>query len=133
MSGGSLNYFYCQLQDHDHDFGDKELDELVSDLAELFHDREWFLSADTCEGEWNEARDAFKAKWFTEHGRQERIEKYLAEVGDEVRKMFGMDARYCKNCQNWTAEKTGKYGRCTFVKGCVMHRSESCDKWEAKE
>jgi hypothetical protein len=133
MSGGSLDYFYCQLQDHDHDFGDKELDELVSDLAELFHDREWFLSADTCEGEWNEARDAFKAKWFTEHGRQERIEKYLAEVGDEVRKMFGMDAKYCKNCRRWTAEKTGKYGRCAIVKGCLMHRSDTCEKWEAKE
>lgn len=25
MSGGSLNYFYCQLEDHVGDFGDKEL------------------------------------------------------------------------------------------------------------
>ena len=80
MSGGSLNYFYCQLQDHVGDFGDKELDELVKDLAELFHDREWYLSADYGEGSWNEARDAFKAKWFTDHGRQERIEKYLSDI-----------------------------------------------------
>ena len=38
MSGGSLNYFYGQLEEHIGDFGDKELDELVKDLAELFHD-----------------------------------------------------------------------------------------------
>lgn len=44
MSGGSLDYFYCQLEEHVGDFGDKELDELVNDLAELFHDREWILA-----------------------------------------------------------------------------------------
>lgn len=135
MSGGSLNYFYCQLQEHDHDFGDKELDELVSDFAELFHDREWYLSGDTGVGDWNEARDAFKAKWFTEHGRQERIEKYLVEVGDEVRQMFGMSKRYCRNCIYWSEAKgyDGIYGNCAFEKFCVMHRSESCEKWEASE
>ena len=37
MSGGSLDYFSCQLEDHVGDFGDKELDELVKDLAALFH------------------------------------------------------------------------------------------------
>ena len=36
MSGGSLNYFCYQLEEHIGDFGDKELDELVKDLAELF-------------------------------------------------------------------------------------------------
>lgn len=132
MSGGSLDYFYCQLQDHDRDFADKELDELVSDLAKLFHDREWYLSADTCEGDWNEARDTFKTKWFTEHGRQERIEKYLADFAEEVRRQFGISRKYCRNCKNWTAEKNSKYGRCVFVKGCVMHRSETCEKWEGE-
>lgn len=133
MSGGSLNYFYCELQDHAKDFGDKELDELVSDLSELFHDREWYLSSDTGIGDWNEARDAFKEKWFTEHGRQERIEKYLSEFADEVRQTFGMSKKYCKNCKHWTMEKgktySGRYGRCEFVKGGVMHRSESCEKF----
>lgn len=50
MSGGSLNYFYSQVEDHVGDFGDRELDDLVKDLAQLFHDREWFLSSDTNEG-----------------------------------------------------------------------------------
>ena len=128
MSGGSLNYFYCQLEDHVGDFGDKELDELVKDLAELFHDREWYLSADYGEGTWNEARDAFKAKWFTEHGRQERIEKYLAEIGDEVRAMFGMSKK-CQTCEHWERESEC-YGKCEYVSGCLMHRSDACEKHE---
>lgn len=89
MSGGSLDYFCYTLEDHVGDFGDKELDELVKDLAELFHDREWFLSGDTCEGEWNEARDKFKAKWFTKVGRAERIEKYLYEAVEEFKRICG--------------------------------------------
>lgn len=36
MSGGSLSYFYLQLQEHIGDFGDEELDDLVKDLADLF-------------------------------------------------------------------------------------------------
>ena len=98
MSGGSLNYFYNQLEDHIGDFGDKELDELVKDLAELFHDREWYLSADYGEGDWIEARDEFKEKWFTQHGRQERIEQYLSDLANEVRESFGMVKGRCKNC-----------------------------------
>lgn len=137
MSGGSLDYFYSQLQYHAGDFQDKELDELVADLAELFHDREWFLSGDTCEGEWNEARDRFKQKWFTEHGRQERIESYLAAVAEEVYKAFGISKRYCRFCKNWQGREKpvydGVYGDCPFHKGCLMHRSEVCDKWEEME
>ena len=135
MSGGSLNYFYCQLDDHVGDFKDKELDELVSDLAKLFHDREWYLSADTGVGDWNEARDKFKAKWFTEHGRQERIEKYLSEISDEVRQMFGISDKYCRNCKHWTEEKKydGRYGNCAFEEHCLNHRSESCNKFERRE
>lgn len=130
MSGGSLNYFYCQLQEHAGDFGDKELDELVKNLAELFHDREWYLSADTCEGDWNEARDEFKKKWFTKSGRQKRIEKYLNEIREEVMKSFGIGDHYCKNCIHWEKAKDSKYyGSCEFQEHCMMHRSDSCERW----
>lgn len=134
MSGGSLNYFYGTLQEHIGDFEDKELDELVKDLAHLFHDREWYLSDDTCKGDWNEARDAFKAKWFTEHGRQDRIEKYLAEIAEDFRKSFGISERYCKNCKHWTAKEghDPMYGKCAFETCCLSHRSESCEKWERR-
>lgn len=133
MSGGHLNYFYSELDDHVGDFGDKELDELVKDLAKLFHDREWYLSADTGIGNWNEARDAFKAKWFTAHGRQERIEKYLAEVTEEVRRSFGISDKYCKACKYWKPDKDSLYGRCKFQTCCLAHRSEFCEKWEASD
>lgn len=135
MSGGSLDYFYCTLQDHENDFGDKELNELVHDLAKLFHDREWYLSADTCVGDWNEARDSFKKKWFTEHGRQDRIEKYLAELADEVREQFGMARNHCQDCTHWSKEgKSEYYGRCPFTRNYSHHRSAPCDcgKFERK-
>lgn len=131
MSGGSLNYFYSQLEDHVGDFEDKELDELVKDLAELFHDREWYLSADTGIGSWREARDAFKDKWFSEHGRQERIERYLEEISDDVREMFGISNKRCEKCKHWQKkEDSDYYGRCKFEKNCLMHRNESCKRWE---
>ena len=83
MSGGSLNYFYSSLEEHIGDFGDKELDDLIKDLVELFHDREWYLSSDTGEGSWRETRDKFKAKWFTELGRKDRLNKNcLVHRGD---------------------------------------------------
>lgn len=131
MSGGSLDYFYSSLEDHVGDFRDKELDHLVSDLSKLFHYREWYLSGDICEGEWREARDRFKAKWFTDLGRQERIEKYIAEFSEEVRQTFGMSNRYCKNCSRWT-EEDEPYGKCDINKHCLMHRSESCNKFEER-
>ncbi len=90
MSGGSLNYFSYTLEEHVGDFGDKELDELVYDLANLFHDREWYLSCDTGKDDWEKARDTFKAKWFKEGARQDRIEKYLTEICNEVRESFGI-------------------------------------------
>lgn len=134
MSGGSLDYFFCSLQDHVGDFGDKELDELVKDLAELFHDREWFLSGDTGSGAWNKARDDFKKKWFSEIGRTDRIEKYLAEFTEEIRRSFGISEKYCANCKHWMRKDPGDvYGDCELEKCCLFHESESCDRWERRE
>ena len=133
MSGGSLDYFCFTLQDHVGDFGDKELDELVKDLAVLFREREWNLSDDTCEGDWNEARDKFKAKWFTDAGRQDRIEKYLADFSNEVKRSFGISSMYCLHCKHWSKGNVEKYGKCEFVKSCLMHEMEYCDKWEERE
>lgn len=98
MSGGSLNYFCYQLHEHIGDFDDKELDNLVSDLADLFKAREWYLSSDTGKDDWTEARDAFKNKWFTKHGREQRIEKYLKDFEDEIRDAFGMKKKIVQPC-----------------------------------
>jgi hypothetical protein len=135
MSGGSLNYFYGYLEEHVGDFGDKELDDLVKDLAKLFHDREWFLSSDTSEGDWRESRDAFKRKWFTVSGQHERIEMYLDEYRNEVLECFGLSDRRCKNCRHWAPEKNVTdedfpYGTCDIESSCLMHRSANCEKFE---
>lgn len=132
MSGGSLNYFYSSLEGHVGDFGDKELDDLVKDLAELFHAREWYLSSDIGVGQWNEARDDFKSKWFTKIGRQKRIDKYLRDFANEVRTSFGMSKIYCKTCKHWTATDDGIYGSCEYQKYCLTHRSESCERWDGE-
>ena len=131
MSGGSLNYFFSDLEDHVGDFGDKELDDLVKDLAKLFHDREWYLSADTNEGDWRESRDAFKRKWFSQSGQHERIERYLDEYRNEVLECFGLSDKRCKNCRHWTPknEEDFPYGSCGLETGCLMHRSANCEKF----
>jgi len=138
LSGGSLDYFYSTLEDHVGDFGDKELDDLVKDLATLFHDREWFLSDDTNEGHWNDARDAFKQKWFTKAGRKDRIENYLDQLKEEVLRSLGLTDAYCRNCKHWTLAKDGSddfpYGDCDLPdNGCMMHRSETCERYERAE
>ncbi len=130
MSGGRLDYFYSQLEEHSGDFMDKELDDLVKDLATLFYAREWYLSGDTNEGSWREARDAFKKKWFKDGARQERIEKYLSELKEELLDSLGLSEAYCRNCKHWTPEKDGPYGECDVGNGCLWHRSEQCKKFE---
>lgn len=128
MSGGSLNYFYSDLESHIGDFDDPELDDLVRDMAKLFHDREWYLSSDTNEGAWRDARDAFKQKWFKDGARQERIEKYLSDIRREVLDSFGLSKEYCRFCSNWTRENDGsEYGTCDYEKHCLMHQGERCE------
>ena len=131
MSGGALDYFFGRLQDHVGDFKDKELDDLTKDLSELFYAREWFMSGDTCEGEWLEARDKFKKKWFGKGSRAKRIEKYLDEIKADVMAQFCEDRRKCMNCKHWTRESE-KYGACEYETCHLWHRSEVCDKWEEK-
>lgn len=134
MSGGHLDYFFGDLERHVGDFGDRELDDLVRDLAKLFYAREWFLSGDTCEGDWNEARDAFKAKWFGDGSQRERIEQYLDDVRREVIQQMVVTTDYCKNCTHWRPEEKPEsvYGWCDHVKGCMMHRSETCGQFERR-
>ena len=133
MSGGSLDYFYGALEQHVGDMGDKELDNLISDLSKLFHAREWYLSGDTSEGDWRKEKDAFKKRWFTPHGRQERIEQYLEEFTEEVREELGISNKYCHTCCHFTPDsKSVDYGRCAFEKFCMTHAHDRCDKWEKK-
>ena len=134
MSGGSLDYFYNDLESHAVDFDDMELNDLVKDLAKLFYAREWYLSGDTCEGKWREARDAFKKKWFSENTRKDRLEEYMKTMYEKMLDSLGLSEAYCKNCEYWTPENIadGEYGDCDMVHGCLMHRSEKCDRFKKK-
>ena len=131
MSGGSLDYFYSEMESKIGCFHDAELDDLVRDMAKLFHDYEWYMSGDTNEGPWRETRDSFKKKWFRDGARAERIETYLAELKEQVLDSLGLSDAYCKNCARWTPEKDGLYGECD-VSDCLWHRSERCEQFEAR-
>lgn len=133
MSGGSLDYFFSQLREHVGDFGDAELDDLVKDLAELFRAREWFLSADTNEGVWREARREFKEKWLRAGSREERFEKYIDIAIEGIRDDFGLnDHKRCETCQHWT-QRRENYGDCKFESEGYTHKGEVCKKWEERE
>ena len=132
MSGGSLDYFYSELERHAGDLGDKELDDLVKDLSKLFYEREWYLSGDTCEGRWVEARDAFKKKWFSKYSREKRIDKYLEEIRTDLMRSFGLSDQYCINCKHWADEDEPPYGVCDITEGCLMHRHEYCEQFKRK-
>ena len=61
-----------------------------------------------------------------------RPQEIAQEIREELLKSFGLSGRYCKNCKNWTVEE-GEYGNCAYEKHCLMHRSESCDRFEARQ
>ena len=133
MSGGSLDYFCYKLSEHVGDFGDKELDDLVKDLAYLFHNREWYLSGDYGIGNWRKSRDEFKKKWFTPENRQIRMEKYLKEIEVEIKEKLGIMDSYCRDCIYWKSEgNDSEYGKCEKEKSCLMHECDSCEKFKKK-
>lgn len=110
MSGGSLDYVCFRVEEHVGCFGDKQLDDLLKDVAQLLHDREWYLSGDTCEGAWNLAKKEFKEKWLN---------------GER-------DKYYCRDCTHFRLERLDShYGLCEFDKRCLTHEYEiTCERFE---
>lgn len=77
MSGGSMNYIYVKIQNELCDnMLDDELNELMKDIAELAHDREWYESDDYGREQYFETVIAFKEKWFNGN-REERLKEYI--------------------------------------------------------
>lgn len=134
MSGGSMNYFYGQLEEYSYQLGDKELCELAKDLAKVFHDKEWCDSGDISEGEFNKTVKEFKEKWFTERGQKERYEKYILGAMKDLRRLFRLDEKYCKDCVHWERHKNGSsYGQCDGIDDHLMHGFEfGCEKFARK-
>lgn len=92
MSGGSRNYFYRELEEQAGEMRDRELDELVRDLAKVMHDLEWWESCDYGESAYRETVREFKRKWFgggREEVLQNIVEKSCAELKAELMEMIG--------------------------------------------
>lgn len=86
MSGGSHGYIYCEIESQlCGAMHDRELNDLMKDIAELAHDLEWYDSSDYGEDDYRESVVKFKAKWF-EQSREERLKNYIDEAVDELRK-----------------------------------------------
>lgn len=86
MSGGSRDYVCYRIQD---DLAgkmyDAELDDLMSDIADLAHDVEWYDSGDICEETYRESVAKFKEKWF-DTDRTDRLKGYIDTKLDETKK-----------------------------------------------
>jgi hypothetical protein len=55
---------------------DRELNDLMADVARLAHAVEWMDSGDTCEETYLKEVAAFKKKWFSD-SRDERLKSYI--------------------------------------------------------
>ena len=85
MSGGSMNYVYNQIEyECVGQMGDRELDDLMKDIAKLVHDREWHLSGDTCEETYLKTVKEFKRKWF-KSPRADRLYGYIDDMFSKTR------------------------------------------------
>lgn len=84
MSGGSMNYFCYRLEEYAEYFHDKEIKALTKDLADLFHDLEWYESGDYGKDTYERSLAEFKNKWFGET-RNERLKEYLNAALDDAK------------------------------------------------
>lgn len=111
MSGGSMDYIGYQVKEHIGCFDDDKLNDLLNDMADLLHDREWYLSGDTGEGSWNLSKKAFAEKWFGEKD----------------------EKSYCRDCFHFSEpeKETSHYGRCAYKNTCLTHEYDSpCERFE---
>ena len=93
MSGGSHGYVFGRIEDElCGQMHDRELDDLMKDIAKLAHDLEWYDSNDICEETYRKSVAAFKEKWFKQP-RETRLTGYIDEavnrLRDELRAMIG--------------------------------------------
>lgn len=65
--------------------GDRELSELVFDVLNLIHDRDWFASGDTEEKDYNKSVRKFRKKWF-DTPREDRLKSIVERMCEENRK-----------------------------------------------
>lgn len=85
MSGGSHNYICYRIEeDLVGQMEDRELNDLMQDIATLAHDLEWYHSSDTSHDDYRKSVRKFKDKWFKQ-SREERLKKYIEESIQEIK------------------------------------------------
>jgi hypothetical protein len=84
VSGGSYDYVYNRINDAAYCAKDKEIKELLFDLANLLHDEEWYESGDYGKDSYEETLKAFKKKWF-KSDRSHRLKGYVDESLEKTR------------------------------------------------
>lgn len=90
-----MDYLCYRVEEAANAMGDRELTELVKDVAELLHDREWYVSGDYGEDTWEESVRKFKQKWF-DKPREKRLKALIEQIFDEAKQeclhMIGVQA-----------------------------------------
>lgn len=84
MSGGSMDYLCYKIENQLSYVDDLEVKELMTDLAELMHDLEWWQSGDYSRDSYEETLSKFKAKWFGDN-RNERLKEYINKSLDGIK------------------------------------------------
>lgn len=85
MSGGSMDYLCWKMENEAGMFEDREIMELMNDLAKVAHDCEWYHSGDICRETYMNTVRLFKEKWF-KGDRTERLKGYVDESFDRARR-----------------------------------------------
>lgn len=84
MSGGSMDYLCYKIENQLSYIDDPEIKDLMTDLAELMHDLEWWQSGDYSRDSYEETLSKFKAKWFGDN-RNERLKEYINTSLDGIK------------------------------------------------
>ena len=84
MSGGSMDYLCYKIENQLPYVDDLEVKDLMTDLAELMHDLEWWQSGDYGRDTYEETLSKFKAKWFGDN-RNERLKEYINTSLDGIK------------------------------------------------
>ena len=73
-----MDYLCYKMENAIELIDDKEIRDLMKDLAEVMHDLEWATSGDYGMGTYQETLSKFKEKWFSGN-RNERLKDYIKE------------------------------------------------------
>lgn len=131
MSGGSMNYIYSQVEEASRCFSNPLVRELIKDVSELLHDKEWADSGDYSDGAYNKTEKAFTEKWFRNYDDTLKaiISNEIESVRDGLLNCIGV-AKYCKDCVNWKqGNSDSDYGRCKDDKWLTHGYEFGCDDW----